>query len=88
MSFVKKSEVEVQASRFHDMPWDVYTYPFIVFNDFGTVTSIYTSVDKISMPLKEFQKRIMKRKFKEYDEMEQEEIIEHLLEICVDEARK
>jgi len=54
MSFLRKTEVEVQASRFHDVPWDVYTYPFIVFNDFGTVTSIYTSVDKISLPLKEF----------------------------------
>jgi midasin (ATPase involved in ribosome maturation) len=88
MNFIRKTEVEAQASRFHDVPWDVYTYPFIVFNDFGTVTSIYTSVEKISQPLREFQNDVVKKPFIEYEDMEQSEIVERLLEICVDEARK
>lgn len=61
LNFIRKSEVEIQASRFEDVPWDVYKYPLIVLNDLGTVTSIYQSVDKISKPLRDFQKKIVKR---------------------------
>ena len=54
MQFFKKTDIEIQAAKFSNIEWDVYKFPLIVFNECGSVTPIYTEVDKIPRPLREF----------------------------------
>ena len=54
MQLFKKTDIEIQAAKFSNIEWDVYKFPLIVFNECGSVTPIYTEVDKIPRPLREF----------------------------------
>ena len=59
--------MEEQASRLEQMKWEVYNKPFIVMNEDLNVTPIYQSVDKIPKQLRDFQQRVFKKNFIEYD---------------------
>lgn len=40
-NYIKRSDTEMQASRLQDLQWDVYKYPFMVFNDDGQITPMF-----------------------------------------------
>lgn len=53
-----QSMVGKLAEKFKDMHWDVDKYPFIVFNDCGTITPIYRNLSMVPKQIVKYQERI------------------------------